>query len=315
MVLWAQTFDDLAITDRVTRMNLRLGNLKIMIVLTAILSCFSFAILSVSPTLPHRAALALGFVFFINTGAVAIFVAVVFCRTSFELQIDRFEVNRQDFPILTWFGVIELVTILCSIGTLPFFAWGISEVLAGINAFYILPVVAMGTMLVIAFFLPFLSLLPPSWTQRPSVSWVTNVPDTSEETLASLRYACANADWYAVDLLIKRKNADLNKTFDTTNSTLLHVATAKRYDFMVERLIAAKARVDVQNTNGDNPLHVAALCDDYKIIKIIVENGDATQVQAALQQKNAAGQTPPEIALARDIPIGLQKTLAGPHFV
>lgn len=306
-----QSFDNYAINKRIDRFNMRAGNLRTMIILATLLAEFSLIILCMISILTSISPLPLVFVFAINVGCIAVFCMLLMARTCFELQVDKFDAMRCDFPILSWFGILESLATTCVLASILFLGWGVIELLDIIDAIYAIPLTVMVILFSIALFIPFSTLLPPAITQRPSLIWAHNVSGNPEEKFDALHYAAISGDWFAVQQLLIDTSFNINTQVEADNSTLLHIMIRMGYDFIADRLIERKATINIQNSDGNNVLHEAVIHTQWNILNSIMNNYENSQLHVALIQKNNKGQTPTDIATLNGIPLALQKRLLG----
>lgn len=94
-----------------------------------------------------------------------------------------------------------------------------------------------------------------------------------------------------VRFFIKRVE-DLNWQ-DVDGWTAIHWAASKGSLECVELLLAAKVRLDVENTAGDMALHIAAKLGHIEVQRVLIKAG------ASLKAANKNGLTPVDLAKAR----------------
>jgi ankyrin repeat protein len=75
----------------------------------------------------------------------------------------------------------------------------------------------------------------------------------------------------------------------------------------VAALLSAKAIVDVVDTTGATPLHYAAMLDDLKIARLLLDAGASTAV------KDGDGAVPAGLASSRELKEMLAGTRPGAH--
>jgi hypothetical protein len=313
-----------AISSRTTREKLVSTNSYVRILVSSIVVGASFVALVLVAALmpsPSRALLlSLSITFALQLASLVLLTALTLARVNFQLQVDRHERYRANFPLLTWLGHVALLSTILHVLGWGVFVWAMVELLraAGLGSLLAIPVAIAALGLCVATCLPFLLLLPPEWAQRASPAW----PDA--EALASdvladplkrkraLLAAARLCDWDACRLLVRGAPADTVNAIEepalpggSSNGlcwSALHYAARYDDDGMCYHLLAAGADASIvsADTERKNPLHLAAQYGAIAACEAILTFGKREQVKAALLATDSFAHTPQETAESKD---------------
>lgn len=106
--------------------------------------------------------------------------------------------------------------------------------------------------------------------------------DRDIQAAGSLSTAVENDDFETAETMLQEHPWHINDT-GPGGATPLFFARSKR---MVEYLISKGARIDAGMSNGDSPLHCAALKGNAEVVEALLQCG------APVSAKNTSGQTP-----------------------
>lgn len=132
-----------------------------------------------------------------------------------------------------------------------------------------------------------------------------NIDDSYYEYFFNSQYRGKEKDWDGVTLLIyaiqKKKNAvvnslinlkvtDVNAKDSKRKGTPLYWAVLMGNEEVVKALLAKNADADIQNIQGDTPLHVAVTMQNYNIVEMLVKvaNSKAISIKNNLQETPVA---------------------------
>lgn len=121
-----------------------------------------------------------------------------------------------------------------------------------------------------------------------------------------LHYAAAGGHVSVVTALLLPLNNKGTEDRNAWRKTSLHAAAEKGHDSVALRLLEAGAKINATDHNKDTPLHCAARGGHHKVMKILVNWGQAGNVgwrnKANLQAKNNIGKTPLQVAETKHTP-------------
>ena len=98
-----------------------------------------------------------------------------------------------------------------------------------------------------------------------------NVNITNNDNKTPLCYYYTNDDIEIFNLFIKHK-VEINLTLSESKNTLLHIAVINCNEKLVKLLLDNKCKLDITNSSGMTPFHIAVENKSMNIAKLLIKN-------------------------------------------
>ena len=97
---------------------------------------------------------------------------------------------------------------------------------------------------------------------------------------SKVAYAIINGDInYVKDYIRKYKHVDNNLTHDNYGNRLIHKAAESKHKNIMDLLLALKPDINVKNTKGHTPLHIAVINNNYDHTENLIKLGAEIKVE------------------------------------
>ncbi|CAJ0930259.1 unnamed protein product, partial [Mesorhabditis belari] len=145
---------------------------------------------------------------------------------------------------------------------------------------------------------PNVSVNRQTFGKLPSRPAVEEPEETKVETTEALWFlSCQNDDLEVAERLLANDSNLLNMADKVTELTALHWAIDKGSKNVAKWLIDCGADVDIQDPDGNTPLHYAAYCTQYEIAQHLLAHGANSTI------RNEDDSTPQECAENDDLKV------------